>query len=171
MVQRDVESFADFHKDGPYRGENLTIPGMPGVVSFAKVRESYVMDLPIAIIGSDRTDFLDALADLRTLIGSDNLVSLTRRFTNGGGQVDTTCTAEYIAGQEVTLSIEDFGKGIPRNIRRTTLSGARIRHDVSSGLGLVSMRERLRQIGGSLEIDSTTGNTVIRAIVKVEAPT
>jgi hypothetical protein len=98
-----VTDYSAFHKDGPYRGENLTLPGMPGVVSYAKVREAYVMDLPIAILGSDRTDFIDALADLRTLIGADNLVTLTRRLTNGGGSVDTSCTAEYIAGQEVTL--------------------------------------------------------------------
>jgi hypothetical protein len=109
-----VESFDAFHKDGPYRGENLTIPGMPGVVSFVKVREAYVMDLPIAIMGSNRTDFLDALADLRTLIGADNLVTLTRRLTNGGSYTDTACTAEYIAGQEVTLLNSITG--------RTTLS-------------------------------------------------
>lgn len=109
-----VESFGDFHKDGPYRGENLTLPGMPGQVSFAKVRDAYVMDLQVAIIGADRTDFLDALADLRTLIGSDNLVGLTRRLTNGGSYTDTTCTAEYLANQSVDL--------LNPNTGRTTLS-------------------------------------------------
>jgi hypothetical protein len=109
-----VTSFGDFHKDGPYRGENLTIPGMPGQVSFAKVRDSYVMDLPIAIIGASRDDFLDALNDLRTLIGADNLVTLTRRLTSGGSSVDTTCTAEYLANQSVDLLNSQTG--------RTTLS-------------------------------------------------
>jgi hypothetical protein len=109
-----VEGFGDFHKDGPYRGENLTIPGMPGQVSFAKVRDSYVMDLPIAIIGASRDDFIDALADLRTLIGADNLVTLTRRLTSGGSSVDTTCTAEYLANQSVDLLNSQTG--------RTTLS-------------------------------------------------
>jgi hypothetical protein len=109
-----VTSFDDFHKDGPYRGENLTIPGMPGQVSFAKVRDAYVMDLPIAILGSDRDDFLDALDDLRTLIGADNLVTLTRRLTDGVGQVDTTCAAEYLANQAVELLNPHTG--------RTTLS-------------------------------------------------
>jgi hypothetical protein len=105
-----VEGFGDFHKDAPYRGENLTIPGMPGQVSFAKVRDAYVMDLPIAIIGASRDDFIDALNDLRTLIGADNLVTLTRRLTSGGGQVDTTCDAEYLAGQEFGLLNSDTGK-------------------------------------------------------------
>jgi signal transduction histidine kinase len=31
------------------------------------------------------------------------------------------------------------------------------------------MRERLHQVGGSLEIDSTKGNTVIRAIVRLNS--
>jgi integral membrane sensor domain MASE1/anti-sigma regulatory factor (Ser/Thr protein kinase) len=68
-------------------------------------------------------------------------------------------------GQLVTLSIEDFGRGIPRNVRVSTLSRAKALHSVSTGLGLIGMRERLHQIGGSLEIESSSGGTVIRAIV------
>jgi signal transduction histidine kinase len=70
-------------------------------------------------------------------------------------------------GEQVTLSIEDFGKGIPRNVRVSTLAGAKIKHKTSVGLGLVGMRERLYQIGGSLEIDSSKGRTVIRAVVRL----
>jgi signal transduction histidine kinase len=70
-------------------------------------------------------------------------------------------------GNQVMLSIEDFGKGIPRSIRMVTLAGTRSRHNASMGLGLVGMRERLHQIGGSLEIDSTKGKTTIRAIVRL----
>jgi signal transduction histidine kinase len=69
----------------------------------------------------------------------------------------------------VTLSIEDAGKGIPADIRRSTLSGDS-RHS-SSGLGLLGMRERLREIGGRLEIDSVAGKTVIRASVTLNAKT
>jgi hypothetical protein len=109
-----VTSFGDFHKDGPYRGENLTIPGMPGQVSFAKVRDAYVMDLPIAIMGATRRDFIDALADLRALIGADNLCELTLRLTDGGSFDDTYCGAEYLANQAVDL--------LNPNTGRTTLS-------------------------------------------------
>jgi len=69
------------------------------------------------------------------------------------------------AGQKVTLSIEDFGKGIPSSVRASDLSSTKTRDRIPEGLGLVSMRERLRQIGGLLEIDSMPGKTVIRAIV------
>ena len=65
---------------------------------------------------------------------------------------------------QITLSIEDAGKGIPNNIRLSTLSRNN-RQQAPSGLGLLGMRERLHQVGGHLEIDSTTGKTVIRAIV------
>jgi signal transduction histidine kinase len=68
---------------------------------------------------------------------------------------------------QITLSIEDAGKGIPNDIRLLTLSENNGRQQTPSGLGLLGMRERLHQIGGRLEIDSTTGKTVIRAIVTI----
>ena len=37
------------------------------------------------------------------------------------------------------------------------------------GLGIASMRERIRQVGGHLEIKSTTGGTTVRAAVPVHA--
>jgi signal transduction histidine kinase len=68
------------------------------------------------------------------------------------------------AGHQVKLSIEDFGKGIPSNVPVSNLSSI-TRNHVPEGLGLASIRERLRQIGGFLEIDSVPGKTVIRATV------
>ena len=69
------------------------------------------------------------------------------------------------ATQQVMLSIEDFGKGIPNDIRVSTLTSTKTRNHVTEGLGLASMRERLNQIGGRLEIDSVRGKTVVRATV------
>jgi two-component system, NarL family, sensor kinase len=68
------------------------------------------------------------------------------------------------AGHQVKLSIEDFGKGIPSYVPVSNLSSI-TRNHVPEGLGLASIRERLRQIGGFLEIDSVPGKTVIRATV------
>src|SRR5690349_3053043 len=90
-----VTDFSGLHQDGPYRGDNLTIPGMPGQVSYVKVREAYTFDLGIALAGDSRQDFLDALDGIRTLIGSDNLCTLTRRLTSTAmaGYTDTSCDA------------------------------------------------------------------------------
>jgi signal transduction histidine kinase len=75
------------------------------------------------------------------------------------------------ARPQVTLSIEDAGKGIPSNIRQSTLSRSTSGQQAPPGLGLIGMRERLHQIGGQLEIDSTIGRTVIKAIVTLNPET
>jgi signal transduction histidine kinase len=66
---------------------------------------------------------------------------------------------------QITLSVEDTGVGIPSDIHRSALSMSNNRQRVTTGLGLMGMRERLHQIGGQLEIDSIAGKTVVRAIV------
>ena len=50
--------------------------------------------------------------------------------------------------QEVRIEVEDKGKGIPPEKRREILSSG------APGVGLRGMRERLRQLGGGLEINS-----------------
>jgi signal transduction histidine kinase len=57
------------------------------------------------------------------------------------------------------LEIEDFGRGIPPAVM-DALSGVG-----EIGVGLLGMRERLRQIGGSLEIRSHRKGTVVTASV------
>jgi signal transduction histidine kinase len=74
------------------------------------------------------------------------------------------------ARSQITLSIEDAGKGIPPEIRRSTLSTSNSAQRASLGLGLIGMRERLHQVGGRLEIESIAGKTVIRAIVPLTEP-
>jgi signal transduction histidine kinase len=68
-------------------------------------------------------------------------------------------------GQTIVLTIEDAGRGMPaiNNVRALIGKlGAR-----GAGVGLASMRERLHQIGGRLEIDSAAGQTVVRAFIPV----
>jgi signal transduction histidine kinase len=66
-------------------------------------------------------------------------------------------------GQNVVLTIEDSGVGMSqaRGMRLIGRAGAGIKR----GVGLASMRERLHQIGGQLEIDSAPGHTTVKAIV------
>jgi len=58
--------------------------------------------------------------------------------------------------QEVLVEIEDKGKGIPaEKIQEMGTGGA-------PGVGIRGMRERLRQLGGTLDVNSSKGGTIIR---------
>jgi len=58
---------------------------------------------------------------------------------------------------QISLEVEDRGKGIPPEKRQVVNS------DGTAGVGIRGMRERLRQLGGSLEINSTETGTVVVA--------
>ena len=60
---------------------------------------------------------------------------------------------------QVILEIVDKGKGLPAKVLK---SDGKI--SKSSGVGIASMRERMRQLGGSLEIASNRRGTSIKAI-------
>ena len=62
---------------------------------------------------------------------------------------------------EVSLEVEDRGKGIPAEKRQAMDSGG------TAGVGIRGMRERLRQLGGSLEINSNDTGTVVVARLPV----
>jgi len=66
------------------------------------------------------------------------------------------------SGQNVVLTVEDEGRGMPGAGMRALIGGRRA---LERGVGLASMRERLHQIGGRLEIDSAVGRTIVRAII------
>jgi signal transduction histidine kinase len=76
--------------------------------------------------------------------------------------------AHTTGGQEVVLTIEDAGKGLPdvSGIRSLIVRRRDLR--AAPGVGLASMRERLHQIGGRLHIDSAVGRTTLRAMVPIQ---
>src|SRR5262249_50351261 len=83
---------------------------------------------------------------------------------SGSATAHIGLTRGMAGGREsVILTIEDAGRGMPGAAGLPGLMGRRRRP--ATGVGLASMRERLHQIGGWLEINSTVGKTVIRAIV------
>ena len=57
----------------------------------------------------------------------------------------------------LALEVTDKGSGIPP--------------DHVKGLGLLSMRERIAQLGGRLEINSGNGGTSIKAILPITTTT
>ena len=65
-------------------------------------------------------------------------------------------------GDRLRVQVRDNGKGIPQEKQRK-LSGA-----AQSGVGFGGMRERLRKLGGNLEIHSDGRGTVINATLRLE---
>jgi len=59
--------------------------------------------------------------------------------------------------EEVRLRIEDRGAGIPREKLDEVTS------DGTPGVGIRGMRERLRQLGGSMELESNESGTTVKA--------
>jgi PAS domain S-box-containing protein len=60
---------------------------------------------------------------------------------------------------EITLVVEDRGKGIPAEIQSKILSGQ------LAGVGLRGMRERVRQFGGHLDLHSNGNGTRVIAVL------
>src|SRR5262245_7795251 len=63
---------------------------------------------------------------------------------------------------EVILEIEDFGDGIPASVIAAVSDG-----EGKSGIGILGMQERLRKIGGQLEIRSSKQGTLLTASIRL----
>lgn len=73
-----------------------------------------------------------------------------------------TATIRVHAGEKLTVEVRDRGKGIPEEKLRGFARAGRI------GVGFSGMRERLRQLGGTLELQSNGDGTLVRAILPIE---
>jgi signal transduction histidine kinase len=65
-----------------------------------------------------------------------------------------------IAADQLTLAIEDHGRGMPPEFVTQLTKGVG-----ALGVGIAGMRARLKQLGGALDIASNPRGTVVRATV------
>jgi PAS domain S-box-containing protein len=73
----------------------------------------------------------------------------------------TTATIRLLQeGDRLTVQVQDSGKGIPQKRHELIESGR-------GGVGFAGMRERLRRLGGTLEIKSDGSGTTVCATLKV----
>jgi PAS domain S-box-containing protein len=73
---------------------------------------------------------------------------------------DTASIRLASSGDRVTLEISDQGKGIPGHELHTDAARSH-----TLGVGILGMRERMRQLGGRLEISSSGRGTTVRAVL------
>lgn len=64
-------------------------------------------------------------------------------------------------GDRLTVQVQDSGKGIPLEKQHELIESGH------GGVGFAGMRERLRRLGGTLEIESNESGTTVSAILKV----
>jgi signal transduction histidine kinase len=82
---------------------------------------------------------------------------------SGSGHAHIALTLERTAGEQtIVLTIEDIGEAADE-----PSSGRIAGPDELAGLGLAGMRERLRQIGGRITVESALGRTILTAIVPI----
>ena len=65
-----------------------------------------------------------------------------------------------MGAENVTLEVRDQGQGMPANQLKRCKGAAGV-----VGVGIAGMRERVRQLGGRLEIDSGPKGTLVRAVL------
>lgn len=75
---------------------------------------------------------------------------------------DTAAIRIQRKGSRLVVQVQDTGKGIPKEKQRELTATGR------SGVGFGGMRERVRQLGGILEIKSEGNGTVVSAILNIE---
>ena len=79
---------------------------------------------------------------------------------SGGSMVNVHLSVDT---EQLQLEIKDDGRGIPRKRLRSLIEGA-----AEAGVGLAGMRERMRELGGSLEIRSDRAGTTVVIRIPVE---
>ena len=83
--------------------------------------------------------------------------SLTNVYRHSGAQsVDVRIVCR---DAHVSLTVADDGRGIPEDVL------ARFRGGAASGIGLAGMRERLAEFGGKFKVESSSGGSVVEAMI------
>jgi signal transduction histidine kinase len=70
--------------------------------------------------------------------------------------------------RRLSLEVEDRGCGLAEGLAARMMTTGQ---GVGVGVGVAGMRERLKQLGGSLEIESNRRGTTVQAVVPLESDT
>jgi two-component system OmpR family sensor kinase len=101
-----------------------------------------------------------------------NLLANARAHTPAGTRVTTSVRR---AGQQVRLSVQDDGPGVPESLQGNVFErfargdDARNRAKGSTGLGLSIVAAVVRAHGGSVELKSRPGDTTFTIVLPAPA--
>lgn len=110
------------------------------------------MDLPC-----EDTRFSQAVEMTLFRIVQESLTNIHRHSGSSKAYIRLLADAE-----KAILEVRDDGRGmLPSSLKRCN-GGSR-----GVGVGIAGMRERVRQLGGQLEIQSKPGSTIVRAILPI----
>ncbi len=83
------------------------------------------------------------------------LTNLHRHSHSESGEIVLQVDAEH-----VRLEVRDHGSGMPAEVLRQIQSSA-----PQTGVGLAGMRERVHQLGGQFEVESSAQGTLVRVVI------
>ena len=85
----------------------------------------------------------------------ESLTNVHRHSRASSAEISVEADAE-----QITIEVRDYGRGMPREIlEQIEGEGSRL------GVGLAGMRERIHELGGTLEVSSGPHGTILRATV------
>ena len=161
----DIDALAEEALNEIRTTSHLLHPPLLDEIGFASAARWFVeglaqrsgMKIDVEISFSDRLPEDLELALFRVL--QESLTNIHRH--SGSPTASIRCER---MGDCVTLTIKDSGKGIaPEVLDRYQRDG------VATGVGLAGMRERVRDLGGNLSIESDSGGTQVTVSVPVPA--
>jgi two-component system, chemotaxis family, sensor kinase Cph1 len=166
VLLEDLNALADQGSQEIRTISYLLHPPMLDEVGFSSAAEWYVdglakrsgITITIDLSKAPRLSNAAELALFRVL--QESLTNVLRHSGSKAAEIRL-----YAEGGNAFLSIRDYGKGIARDkVESFNRTGA------GSGVGLGGMKQRLRDFGGRLSVESDATGTVIVAMIPITEP-
>lgn len=112
--------------------------------------------IPVKLVTPPRMGRLAGELELALFrIAQEGLTNIHHHSGSKSARVEIAVTSS-----QVTLQISDKGKGLPADVAKPSGGISK-----TSGVGIASMRERVKDLGGTLEFHSSPNGTTVQAIL------
>jgi PAS domain S-box-containing protein len=112
--------------------------------------------IPVSLdIPSDLPRLPEAIEIALFRVLQESLTNVHRHSHANSAEISVEADAE-----QITIEVRDHGRGMPREVlEQFENEGSKL------GVGLAGMRERVHELGGTLEVESDEHGTILRAMV------